>query len=148
MSNLNEITWHYDESTAKVVRKPWGKEVWVNYRDGENVGDETKKYIMKKWYNKKGTRTSIQYHNEKEETNFLIQGSVEAWFEDKKGHIDRKVLKAGAIWSIPAGIKHRIVTLEDIILMESSTPEVDDVVRIEDDSLRGDGRIQSEHGTS
>jgi len=79
------------------------------------------------------------------ETNFLIEGSVEAWFENEKGHIDVKVLESRSIWSIPAGIKHRIVTLEDIILMESSSPEVDDVIRIEDDSLRGDGRIESEH---
>ena len=145
MTNNIKNSWHYDEDNAKVVLKPWGKEVWVNYRKGENVGDEDKKYIMKKLYINKGTRTSFQYHNEKEETNFLIKGSVEAWFEDTKGHIDIQVLNAGAIWSIPAGLKHRIVTLEDIILMESSTPEVDDVVRIEDDSLRGDGRIQSEH---
>ena len=41
--------------------------------------------------------------------------------------------------------KHRIITLEDVILLESSTPEVDDVIRIEDDTLRGDGRIESEH---
>jgi mannose-6-phosphate isomerase len=54
-------------------------------------------------------------------------------------------LKSGAIWSIPAGIRHRIVTLEDIVLIESSSPEVDDVIRIKDDTLRGDGRIQSEH---
>ena len=145
MINNIKNSWHYNEDNAKVVLKPWGKEVWVNYRKGENVGDEEKKYIMKKLYIKKGTRTSFQYHNQKEETNFLIEGSVEAWFEDTKGHIYIQVLKAGAIWSIPAGLKHRIVTLEDIILMESSTPEVDDVIRIEDDSLRGDGRIQAEH---
>lgn len=145
MTNLNKLNWNYDESEAKVVDKPWGREVWINYRSGENVGDEKKRYIMKKLYIKKGTRTSFQYHHQKEETNFLIHGSIEAWFEDQKGHIDKQILKAGAIWSIPAGIKHRIVTLEDIILIESSSPEVDDVIRIEDDTLRGDGRIQSEH---
>jgi len=138
-------SWHYDERNAKVVIKPWGSEVWINYRKGENIGDEDKKYIMKKLYIKSGTKTSFQFHKYKVETNFLIEGSVEAWFEDKKGHIDRKVLGPGSIWSIPAGVKHRIVTLEDIVLIESSSPEVDDVIRIEDDSLRGDGRIQSEH---
>ena len=59
--------------------------------------------------------------------------------------MDIKQLSAGAIWSIPPGVKHRIITLEDVILMEASTPEIDDVIRIEDDTLRGDGRIQSEH---
>ena len=145
MINFSKKNWHYDEQEAKVVMKPWGREVWINFRKGENIGDEDKKYIMKKLYIKKGTKTSFQYHNDKIETNFLIEGSVEAWFEDNEGHIDVKVLEAGAIWSIPAGIRHRIVTLEDIVLMESSSPEVDDVVRIKDDTLRGDGRIQGEH---
>ena len=145
MIDLSNKEWHYDEQDAKVVVKPWGREVWINFRKGENIGDEDKKYIMKKLYIKKGTKTSFQYHIDKVETNFLIEGSVEAWFEDKKGHIDVKILSSGSIWTIPSGVKHRIVTLEDIILIESSTPEVDDVIRIEDDALRGDGRIQSEH---
>ena len=146
MINLTNNEWHYDESNAKVVNKPWGREVWINFRKDESVGDEEKRYIMKKLYINRGTKTSFQYHVQKVETNFLISGSVEAWFEDNEGHIDVKVLEAGAIWSIPAGVKHRIVTLEDIILIESSSPEVDDVIRIEDDTLRGDGRIQGEHG--
>ena len=41
--------------------------------------------------------------------------------------------------------KHRVIALTDIILQEVSTPEVDDVIRIEDDSDRGDGRLDSEH---
>ena len=139
------MEWAYCEEDAKVVYKPWGREVWINFRKGENVGDFDKKYVMKKLYIKKNTKTSFQYHNHKIETNFLISGSVEAWFEVEPGEIEKKNLKAGAIWSIPNGVKHRIITLEDIVLMESSTPEVDDVIRIEDDTLRGDGRIQEEH---
>ena len=48
MTNNIKNSWHYDEDNAKVVLKPWGKEVWVNYRKGENVGDEDKKYTD--WY--------------------------------------------------------------------------------------------------
>ncbi len=139
------ISWNYNEETAKTVLKPWGKEIWINYRKGENIGDQEKRYVMKKLYIKKGTKTSFQYHKEKSETNFLIEGKVEAWFEAKKGEIERKILNKGSIWSIPPETKHRIITLEDVILIESSSPEVDDVIRIEDDTLRGDGRIQSEH---
>lgn len=145
MSKIKSLSWSYDESEAKVVIKPWGKEVWINYRKGEEIGDEEKRYVMKKIYITKGTKTSFQYHNKKVETNFLVEGSVEAWFENELGHIDKKILKSGSIWSVPAGKKHRIVTLEDVILIESSSPEVDDVIRISDDTMRGDGRIQSEH---
>lgn len=139
------LDWNYDEESAKVVTKPWGKEVWINYRKGENIGDEEKDYVMKKLYIIKDTKTSFQYHKKKTETNFLISGIVEAWFESKPGHIDKKILKKGAIWSIPPNTKHRIITIEDVILLEASTPEVDDVIRIKDDTLRGNGRIQSEH---
>ena len=139
------INWNYDEKTAKVVVKPWGKEIWINYRDGENIGDEKKPYVMKKLYIKKETKTSFQYHTKKTETNFLIEGKVEAWFESTPGYIEKKILCSGAIWSIPPKTKHRIITLDDVILLEASTPEVDDVIRISDDTLRGNGRIQSEH---
>ena len=92
MINLINNEWHYDESNAKVVNKPWGREVWINFRKDEAVGDKEKKYIMKKIYINKGTKTSFQYHQKKVETNFLIQGSIEAWFEDEPNHIDKKIL--------------------------------------------------------
>ena len=139
------IDWYYNEDSAKVVNKPWGKEVWINYREGENIGDEKKLYVMKKLYIVKGTKTSFQYHQKKSETNFLVKGKVEAWFESMPGYIEKKILDAGSIWSIPPNTKHRIITLEDVTLLEASTPEVDDVIRIADDTLRGNGRIQSEH---
>ena len=83
---------------------------------------------MKKLYIKKGTKTSFQYHNYKVETNFLIAGSVEAWFEDKKRHIDIKTLGPGSIWTIPAGVRHRIVTLQDIIAYkEFFAQEIDNI---------------------
>ena len=139
------MEWHYSEDTAKIVTKPWGREVWLNYLADEAVGDCEKRYVFKKLYINAGTKTSFQYHEQKEETNFLIKGSVEAWFEVEPGNIEKKVLRAGAVWSIPKTVKHRIITLEDVILLEASSPEVDDVIRIEDDTLRGDGRIQTEH---
>ena len=46
MINLNNNEWHYDESNAKTVNKPWGREVWINFRKGERVGDEEKRYII------------------------------------------------------------------------------------------------------
>ena len=139
------MEWFYSENGAKIVTKPWGREVWLNYTDGEQVGDIEKRYVFKKLYIKAGTKTSFQFHEKKEETNFLISGTVEAWFELTNGDIDKKKLEAGAIWSIPAFTKHRIITLEDVVLLEASSPEVDDVIRIDDDTNRGNGRILSEH---
>ena len=145
MINSEIHNWFYDEPNAKVVSKPWGREVWINYIRGETVEANTKRYVLKKLYIKGGTRTSFQYHLNKVETNFLIEGRVEAWFEVQSGQIDVKALGPGSIWTIPAGTKHRIITLTDVILIEASSPEVDDVIRIEDDTFRANGRIQDEH---
>ena len=88
---------------------------------------------------------SLQYHLKKLETNHLIRGKAEAWLENEKGEIEKSIVEGGDSWSIPCGRKHRIVALTDMVMLEASTPEVDDVVRIEDDTKRPDGRIESEH---
>ena len=59
MINLSNDEWHYDEQNAKVVIKPWGREIWINFRKGESVGDEAKRYIMKKLYIKKNLQTKV-----------------------------------------------------------------------------------------
>ena len=73
MNHKKYLNWNYDESEAKVVIKPWGKEIWINYRKEEEIGDGKKRYVMKKLYIKKGTRTSFQYHKKKVETNYLMR---------------------------------------------------------------------------
>lgn len=140
-----DMVWPYTEEGAKVVTKPWGKEVWLNYREGEEVGDKEKKYVFKKIYVNAGTRMSFQHHERKQEVNFLIAGKVEAWLENEQGEIEKKIVGAGSIWEIFPPKKHRMVALEDSVLLECSTPEVDDVVRHQDDAGRGDGRITTEH---
>lgn len=147
--------WSQTEGEVKLVTKPWGNatidgtegvgELWLNYKRGENVGDEEKRYVFKKLYIKKGTKTSFQYHVNKLETNHLISGSAEAWQENKQGEMEKSIFMPGDSWTIACGRKHRLIALEDMVMLEASTPEVDDVVRIADDTGRGDGRIESEH---
>lgn len=147
--------WIQPEKETKAVIKPWGNgivdgvegvgELWLNYHKGENVGDKAKKYVFKKLYVKAGTKMSLQYHVNKLETNHLISGRAEAWLENDTGEIERKIVAAGDSWTIPCGRKHRIIALTDMVMLEASTPEVDDVIRIEDDTGRPDGRIDSEH---
>ncbi|MDO8591175.1 MAG: cupin domain-containing protein [bacterium] len=122
--------------SPKIVTKPWGREEWLELND---------RYCYKRLYINAGTRTSFQYHNKKSETNYIISGEAEIWLENEKGVVEKEKLKAGDFFSVVPPRKHRVVALTDIILQEVSTPEVDDVVRIEDDSKRGDGRIAGEH---
>ena len=120
----------------KTVYKPWGKEEWLELND---------KYCYKRLYINQGHKTSFQYHEVKQETNYIISGTAEVWLENDKGEIIKTMMSAGEYFSVLPPQKHRIIALTDLILQEVSTPEVDDVIRIEDDSYRGNGKIASEH---
>jgi mannose-6-phosphate isomerase-like protein (cupin superfamily) len=114
----------------KVVLKPWGKEIWLSLD----------KFCYKRIYINAGHRTSLQYHNYKSECNYIISGEAkvligETWYD----------AKANDYFVIKPGVVHRVVAITDIILQEASTNEIDDVIRLEDDTNRPDGRIESEH---
>lgn len=120
----------------KTVDKPWGKEVWLELND---------RYCYKRIYINAGHRTSFQYHEKKHETNYIISGEAEVWLENDNGEIEKKKMKADDFFNVIPPKKHRVIALTDLVLQEVSTPEVDDVIRIEDDAARGNGRIASEH---
>lgn len=120
----------------KTVYKPWGKEVWLELND---------KYCYKRIYINAGTKTSYQYHEKKLETNYLISGTAEFWLENDEGVVEKTIEEAGYFVTVKPFRKHRVVAITDIILQEVSTPEVDDVIRIDDDSNRGSGKIEHEH---
>tara|TARA_Y100000593_G_scaffold94323_1_gene192875 strand:+ start:489 stop:2396 length:1908 start_codon:yes stop_codon:yes gene_type:complete len=120
----------------KTVYKPWGKEVWLELND---------KYCYKRIYINAGTKTSYQYHEKKLETNYIIDGTAEVWLENDEGVVEKSMMKAGDFFTVEPPKKHRVIAVTDIILQEVSTPEVDDVIRISDDSGRGDGKINHEH---
>jgi len=126
-----------NETYPKTVAKPWGKEIWLELND---------KYCYKRIFINSGTRTSFQYHNKKLETNYIIEGEAEVWLENNKGIIEKRIMKKDDSFTVIPTKKHRVIAITNIILQEVSTPEVDDVIRIEDDANRKDGRIESEHG--
>lgn len=120
----------------KTVHKPWGKEEWIELND---------RYCYKRIYINSGYKTSFQYHNHKIETNYIISGEAEVWLENDEGIIEKKIMKSGDFFNVTPPKKHRVIALTDIILQEVSTPEVDDVFRIDDEFNRPDGRVTSEH---
>lgn len=120
----------------KIVNKPWGKEEWIELND---------KYCYKRIYINAGYKTSYQYHNYKRETNYIISGEAEVWLENDEGIVEKKIMKSGDFFNVVPPKKHRVIALTDIILQEVSTPEVDDVYRINDEFNRPDGKVFSEH---
>lgn len=125
-------------TNIKTIFKPWGKEEWLELND---------RYCYKRIYINAGYKTSYQYHNFKRETNYIISGQAEIWLENDNGVVEKTVMGPGDYFNVTPPKKHRVIALTDIILQEVSTPEVDDVIRIEDDTNRSDGKIDSEHKT-
>ena len=120
----------------KVVAKPWGKEIWLELNDS---------YCYKRIYINAGYQTSFQYHKKKLETNYIIEGEAVIWLENDQGVIVKTNMAKDDCFTVRPPKKHRVIAITDIILQEVSTPEVDDVIRIEDDSNRSNGKIASEH---
>lgn len=121
--------------SKRTVYKPWGREEWLELND---------RYCYKRIYINAGYKTSLQYHHYKYETNYLIDGTAELWLEDDKGVIQKTIIRAGDYFNVQPPRQHRIIALTDIILQEASTPEVDDVIRVEDDTNRKDGKLEDE----
>jgi len=109
----------------KVVEKPWGREVWIAY--------DNDRYAGKLLEIKAGRRLSLQYHKDKHETLYLLDGKVRFLFEDKDGNLGDEVIIPGGYKIVPPGRKHRMEAIQDSRFVEFSSPELNDVVRIEDD---------------
>lgn len=111
----------------KFVDKPWGNEKWIAVND---------QYALKIITLNKGTRTSLQYHNQKEEHIYLWEGKLSVEEDDVNGNLVTMIYEAGDIMHNPPLAKHRLTALEDSVFVEVSTPHLDDVVRVEDDYQR------------
>jgi mannose-6-phosphate isomerase len=105
------------------VDKPWGYELrWaVNER-----------YAGKLIHIEEGHLLSLQYHVQKEESIHVVSGVMDLQLESNSGEIETHRLTAGMSAHIRPGRKHRFIAVEDTDLFEVSSPEIDDVVRIED----------------
>jgi quercetin dioxygenase-like cupin family protein len=107
---------------GRIVEKPWGHElIWAH----------TDRYVGKVLHIKKGESLSYQYHRVKDETIRLLAGSMEMNLETD-GVKSTIGLKPGECLHIVPGMKHRMTAVEDCDVLEVSTPELDDVVRLED----------------
>jgi quercetin dioxygenase-like cupin family protein len=106
------------------VDKPWGHEIiWAH----------TGKYVGKLLVLETGKRLSFQYHDVKDEWIHVLEGRLLLTLEDDAGAIAERELAAGEGAWVPTGRKHRYTAIERATLIEVSTPELNDVVRLSDD---------------
>jgi mannose-6-phosphate isomerase-like protein (cupin superfamily) len=110
---------------ARRVEKPWGHElIWAH----------TERYVGKVLVIEPGRRLSLQKHLEKDESVYVMRGRLRLWLEDDAGVVQTLDLAPGEHRRIAPGRIHRFeATEERVELLEVSTPELDDVVRLEDD---------------
>jgi mannose-6-phosphate isomerase-like protein (cupin superfamily) len=111
---------------VKVVPKPWGEERWLAHTD---------RYAGKILILKKGHRLSLQYHEKKHEVQYVDSGRIKYTLGsvDEPGVFEEVIAEPGTTVLLPPGAIHRMEALEDSRFFEVSTPELEDVVRIEDD---------------
>lgn len=120
-----ETTGGLDQATApRRVDKPWGNElIWVL----------TDRYCGKIITIDAGRRLSLQRHEVKDESVYVLTGLLRLHLEDEGGTIRAIDLGPGGTRRVPAGRRHRFEAIERTELVEISTPELDDVERLEDD---------------
>jgi mannose-6-phosphate isomerase-like protein (cupin superfamily) len=111
------------ENVPRRVEKPWGHElIWAH----------TDRYVGKILHIKAGERLSLQYHQKKDETVMVLSGRMqfEHYFEGEAPRIAE--LEPYQPFHITPGLRHRMIAITDVDVIEASTTELDDVVRLED----------------
>jgi len=113
-------------ANPKIVPKPWGEELWLAHTD---------RYAGKILTIKKGCRLSLQYHERKHEVQYVDSGRVKYTLgsSDRPGDYRELIAGPGTVVVLPPGAVHRLEALEDTRLFEVSTPELEDIVRLDDD---------------
>jgi len=111
--------------TPRRVEKPWGYELWWARTD---------RYVGKILHLCQGESLSLQYHNVKDETILLQSGRLlfETGAKGEQENLQRIEMKPGDVFHITPGTLHRMTGIEDCDILEVSTPELEDVVRLED----------------
>lgn len=105
------------------INKPWG---W------EEIIEKNNKYVVKKLFMKEGEQCSLQYHEDKMETIIVLEGTLKIKL-GQNGKLRRdKILNPQGCVTIKSNEVHRMIGVTDCLYLECSTPELDDVIRLED----------------
>lgn len=105
------------------VEKPWGHElIWAN----------TDRYVGKVLHVNAGEALSLQYHERKDETIHMLRGRMKFFVGESADALREVVLEEGQSFRITPGTVHRMEAITDVDILEASTPDLDDVVRLED----------------
>jgi mannose-6-phosphate isomerase-like protein (cupin superfamily) len=108
---------------VRKVEKPWGHElIWAH----------TDRYVGKVLHIKQGESLSLQYHERKDETIHVLRGAIVFLVGDSEDALEEVKLEEGMSFNVTPGTRHRMTAISETDLLEASTPELDDLVRLED----------------
>ncbi|GGO14471.1 hypothetical protein GCM10010116_29170 [Microbispora rosea subsp. aerata] len=138
-----------EEVSTYTVNKPWGYEIWYT----QNISGLP--YAVKQIHMTTGHKSSLQSHRYKRETNYVVEGEATVLDGllapddlDAVVEVDRLTTtdyRPRSGWSSAPNVLHRVIARTDYTSIEVSTPELDDVIRWQDDTGRSHGRIDAEH---
>ena len=112
------------------IEKPWGYElIWAH----------TGRYVGKILHVNAGEALSLQYHRQKDETLYVLAGSMRMWLGPSADELEERMMREGDSVRVVPGTVHRMEAVSDVDILEASTPELDDVVRLEDRYGRAGG---------
>ncbi len=112
-----------EEGLPREVSKPWGSELWFAHTD---------RYAGKILRVRAGCRLSVQFHEEKDETSYVLSGRVIVSQGDSADQLTVRELGPGESWRNQPRLVHTLEAIEDAEIIEVSTPQLEDVVRLED----------------
>ncbi len=108
----------------EIIDKPWGREELLEHND---------RYVVKKLVMNAGHKCSIQYHEKKMETVYVLKGSLKLFVGKDIDNLEEKILSPGEYLTLEPYVVHRMEAVEDSEYLEASTPELEDVVRLKDE---------------
>lgn len=106
------------------TEKPWGY---------EELLENNNNYSLKRLFVKAGHACSLQFHNEKHETIYVLEGTLRLFFGSNENNLDTKELFPGEFFPIAPKTIHRMQGITDSLYLEASTSHLNDLVRLKDD---------------
>lgn len=106
-----------------VIEKPWGKEELLEHNS---------RYMFKRLTMLKGHACSLQYHEIKTESVYILSGTLKLYIGDTENELEEQIMKVGDFITLNPHKVHRMEAMEDCVYLEASTPELEDVVRLQD----------------
>ncbi len=113
-----------EQTPLQYIPKPWGHEIWFGLQP---------EYVGKILFIKQGHRYSLQYHEEKKETQYVLSGKIRFLIGQSEDVLEEVILNPGDKLDVYPGVIHRAEGIEDSQILEVSTNHLDDVVKLQDD---------------